>query len=317
MHIRNLEFKPALRISSKHFQMIAAALLPPGKAPHERELLVDVGFGDRLSCLVSTPPDWRPQGRTIVLIHGLGGSHLSPYMIRMARKLYARNDQVIRINLRNCGTGKGLSKRFYSAGTSADVRMVLDQIKKLYPDTSVQLIGFSLGGNIALKLAAELSTDGADLLKTCIAVCPPVDLERAVEAIQSKENSLYHARYLNSLLKQVPDAPRSIKSLFQFDDLITGPMWGYSGAREYYQKCSSGPLLKSIQCQTHLLFAADDPFIPMDSFLQLHTSEHVHCWMSRRGSHMGFLGSVFNEFHWLDHLLLEWTKGNFSVYETI
>lgn len=313
--MKHLDFKPAFGLSSHHLQIVLSAFLPSGKAPPSEQMFVDIGKGDKLSCHVSTPPLWDPKGRTIVLIHGLGGSHHSRYMVRMARKLYARNDKVVRVNLRNCGSGKGLSSLPYCGGNSQEIREVLEKVKNEYPDSEIQLIGFSLGGNIVLKMAGEMGDDANRLIKTCIAICPSINLEQSVRAIERKEYQLYHAYYLKSILKQAHQwLPCKINSLFEFDDKLTGPLWGFSGAKEYYQACSSEYFLNKIACDTHLMFAKDDPFISLDSLAKMSLPKSVHIWVTQYGGHMGFLGKFTKpkEFQWMDQQLLKWTSGNFD-----
>lgn len=312
--MKHLDFKPAFGLSSKHLQIVLSAFLPPGKAPPSDHLFVDIGKGDKLSCHVSTPASWDPQGRIVVLIHGLGGSHNSRYMVRMARKLYARNDKVVRVNLRNCGTGEGLSSLPYCGGNSQEIREVLHWLKNQHPYSEIQLIGFSLGGNIVLKMAGELGDEAKTLIKTCIAVCPPINLEQCVNAIERREHAIYHSYYLNSIIKQARQwLPGKISSIYEFDDKLTAPLWGFSGAKEYYQACSSENFLSKIACESHLLFARDDPFISLDSLESMSLPKSVNIWVAPHGGHMGFLGKVTKpkEFHWMDQQLLKWTSGIF------
>lgn len=305
----DLSFEPCFGISSRHLQMILSAYLPAGKEPPSENLIVEVGNGDKISCHVSTPPKWADTYRTVVMVHGMGGSACSRYMIRMARKLYYKNVKVVRVNLRNCGSGRGLSKLPYCAGNSSDIFKVLIKIKDKTPNSPIQLIGYSLGGNIGLKLAGELGKKSIDLVEKYIAVCPPFNLEKSIEAILSKQNQIYHKYYLKNILKQGrPWVQNSINSLLQLDERFTGPLWGFSGAKEYYQKCSCINFLPYITKQTNILVAKDDPFIPLSSLDDASISEHVNIWATKFGSHMGFLGPFTSgQFQWMDHILLKWT----------
>src|SRR4029453_9162833 len=111
----------------------------------------------------------------VVLLHGLCGCHRSAYMRRLAYKLWRCGLRAIRMNLRGCGSGKGLARQPYHSGQSEDVRAVLDELHAETPQSPLQLVGFSLGGNIALKLAGELGNTVAASLQQVIAVCPPAD----------------------------------------------------------------------------------------------------------------------------------------------
>lgn len=316
MHkIKRLHFQPFLGLYSRHLQMIISAYIPGGKAPPSKQWFVDLGNDDQLSCEVSTPQNWKENNKTIALIHGLGGSHTSRYMVRMARKLYKRGNKVVRINLRGCGSGKGLSKLPYSAGNSYDVLKVLQALKKETPDSETSVIGFSLGGNTVLKLAGELGSEAENLVKTFIAVCPPLDLEQCVLSIQQKKYSLYHKYYLKRIFEQAGKwTTTKFQSLYEYDDKITGPLWGFTGAQDYYQNCSSKKFLSKIRVTSHVICAEDDPFIPIDALKDVPLSQHVNLWTTKYGSHMGFLGQTNQgwKFHWIDHLLLNWVEGQFS-----
>lgn len=304
-----LDFKPLFGLWSKHLQMIVSAYSFSGKAPPSESWLVDVGNGDKLSCEVSTPPNWNANGKTVLLIHGLGGSHRSRYMVRMARKLFEIGVKSVRINLRNCGSGVGLSKLPYGAGNSQDVKIVIEQLKKQFPDSEIVLIGFSLGGNTALKLAGELGSKAEHFIKKVIAVCPPLDLEQTVQLIQEKKNWVYHRYYLKSILRQSSAwLKEKVSSIYEFDDKITGPLWGFSGAKDYYEKCSSIKFIGHIRCETHIIFAEDDPFISIEPLEKITIPSQVDIWISKKGSHIGFIGfsDKAKGFQWLDNLLLDW-----------
>lgn len=312
--VRELKFKPLFGLSSRHLQMIVSAFTPPGKAPPSKQWLVDIGNGDKLSCEVSTPLSWQKNHKTIALIHGLGGSHSSRYMVRNSRKFFAKGYKAVRINLRGCGSGKGLSKLPYNAGNSNDILHVLQALKSENPESEITVIGFSLGANMALKLAGELSFDAEKFVKTFIAICPPLDLEQTVFSIQQRKYHLYHQYYFKKILEQArPWTTQKFRSIYEFDDKITGPVWGYRGAQEYYQSCSSKQFLHKIRVTSHLLCAEDDPFVPKNALEDLPLSNHVHLWKTKYGSHMGFLGITEQawKFQWMDHLLSNWIENKF------
>jgi uncharacterized protein len=309
MRIQNLHFKPFLGLSSRHLQMIISTIVPSGKAPPSQQWLIDIGNEDKLSCEVSVPPNWRKSDKTILLIHGLGGSHASRYMVRMARKLYNRGNKVVRVNLRGCGSGKGLSKLLYNAGNSQDLLKIFLLLNEEFPDSAVTLIGFSLGGSIALKLGGELTEETKHVVKTIIAICPPFDLERTVLAMQEKKNYIYHQYYLKGIYKQA-GTTQKFQSVYDYDDKVTGPTWGFIGAQDYYKINSSKNFIDKISVACHILCAEDDPFVSIEALEEIALPENVHLWTTKYGSHMGFLGR--KEFQWLDHLLLKWIKEDFK-----
>lgn len=307
---KKIKFKPFFGLASNHLQMIISAFMPSGKSPPSIQQLFEIGNGDRLSCEISIPQNWTEKQKTVALIHGLGGSHESRYMIRMTRKLYEKGNKVVRINLRGSGSGKGLSKLPYNAGNSQDVLKVLEELKKMHPLSEITLIGFSLGGNIALKLAGELGLEAEKLIKTVIAISPPFDLEHTVLAMQQRNHWLYLKYYLKGISKQAkPWTTEKFRSVYEYDDKITGPLWGYSGAKDYYLNNSSKYFLDKIAVTTHILCAEDDPFVSIAALKGITTTDHVHLWTTDSGSHMGFLGRT--NFQWLDALLLSWVDDKY------
>lgn len=308
MRIKNLHFVPFFGLSSWHLQMVISAFSPRGKEPPSTQLLVELGQGDKLSCEISIPPQWKANDETVVMVHGLGGSHASRYMIRMSRKLYGKGYKVARVNLRGCGSGKGMSKLGYNAGNSHDVLKVIEQLKLDAPQSAIALIGFSLGGNLALKLGGELSAEAKSLIKTIIAICPPFDLKKTVLAMQETKNYLYHKYFLKGIQNQA-ETKQKFMSVFEYDEKVTGPTWGFSGAQEYYDYSSSKHYLSKISIPCHILCAKDDPFVSVEELNDISLPDNVHLWITQYGSHMGFLGR--KEFQWLDQLLVNWIEGKF------
>jgi predicted alpha/beta-fold hydrolase len=304
--IKKLNFKPFWGLSSKHLQILLSSYSWTGKAPPSKQCLVDIGNGDQLSCEVSTPLNW-DEKTTIALVHGLSGSHESNYMIRMARKLYHKGYKVVRINLRGCGSGVGLSKLPSGAGNSRDLLKVLHSVKEENPNTHILLIGFSLGGNTTLKLAGELGEEAKKLVKKFIAVCPPLDLEETARLIQQPKHFFYHYYYISRLRKQAKAwIKTAIRTIHDYDEAISAPLWGFKDAHDYYSKCSSIRFLDKIRCETHIVLAEDDPFISPDILKKCDLPDCIHVWLTPHGGHLGFLGRP--RWQWMDDLLLQWVK---------
>ena len=151
--------------------------------------------------MLSTPLSWTSSQKTILLIHGMGGSHAANYMVRMSRKFYEKGYRTLRINLRGIGPGAALAQRPYHGGSSDDILQVVQALKDQTPDTSIVLIGYSLGGNIALKLVGELGEKADSLLAQTIAICPPIDLSQTVQSLLNSTNRFYHRYYVKRLKK--------------------------------------------------------------------------------------------------------------------
>lgn len=298
---------PTTGLSSPHIQTVMAAYRHAGPVPQTEQWHVTLDDGDILSCAVSVAPNWQKSAKTVVLVHGLGGSEESKYMIRLTRHCYQRGCKVVRVNLRGCGPGKGLAKLPYNAGTSDDILRVLQELKCKESASPIVLMGFSLGGNIVLKLAGELGGRAKGYYEKCIAVSAPLDLAETVHLIEKKRHLIYHRYYLNKILLQAaPWVKQKVRSLYEFDNLVTAPLWGYRGADDYYRSCSSIGFLSKIEHETHILCAEDDPFVNLDRLYGMELSDKLHLYQTKHGGHMGFQGRtemVFNG-HWMDQWLL-------------
>lgn len=154
-------------------QTLAAYWYPSGnRIDNQRHSFIDLPDGDRLAITENTPKQFTENTRTILLVHGLTGSHLSGYMIRTARQFLEEGYRVIRMDLRGCGAGRGMAKQIYHAGRSDDPRQILRWLAQYYPKSPVTVIGFSLGANMILKMAGEDGQNRSGNLDSVIAVSP-------------------------------------------------------------------------------------------------------------------------------------------------
>lgn len=307
---QQIDFRPLPGLASPHLQMIMANYGPSGHEPPSESFIVRLSDGDSLSCMMSTPPTWKPAYPTIVIVHGVGGSHQSSYMIRLSRKFYHSGIRVVRVNLRGCGTGSGLNCRPYNSGNSQDIWEVVEILKLRHPYSPIRLLGFSLGGNLILKLAGEQGEKALNIIERITAVCPVIDLIQTINWISHKSNWFYHKYYLQNVLKQGRKwaVGKTIKTLRSFDDQITAPMWGYMDADDYYQKCSSYKFIPEIKVPCDILMTADDPFIDPYALKKSKIPNSTNLWMTTHGSHLGFIGSGsgIKGPYWMDNLLLQW-----------
>lgn len=308
--IETLSFQPPPGLASAHIQTILPFLLGKGgEESPSAPFLVQLEDGDSIFCKMSTPPEWKQHQKTILLLHGLGGSDSSDYMIRMSRKLYQAGYRVLRLNLRGSGQGIHFAQRPYHAGLSHDILQVIHILKKQIPESPLVLIGFSLGGNVVLKLLGELGERAVPLVEKAITICVPIDLAQTMEFLSQPFNQLYHYYYV-SRLREIGSrwiGKQTIRSILDFDNLVTASQWGYSDAFDYYSQCSSLSFLPSI-CQTcHLIFSEDDPFVNCRLVIERSLSSRVKIWISKHGGHMGFWGWAGKEhgYSWLDSLLLK------------
>lgn len=317
------EFQPLRPFVSGHAQTLAARFWPrlPDREPFRLHELA-LPDGDRLVLVEDRPPPgWREGGRITTLLHGLSGCHRSTYMIRLARKLVDAGSRVIRVNLRGCGPGVGLARNPYHSGRSEDARAVLGWLGRRYPGSPVTLIGFSLGGNIALKMAGEDGNQPTGLLDSLIAVSPPVDLEACATRIARRENRLFESHFLGCLKRDVLRAEPGFRfpegmNLIGFDEVYTAPRCGFLNARDYYARASSGPWIPNISIPTLILSSRDDPVVETEALTRLPSHPRLDLIVTERGGHVGFLGrESFRGIgvRWMDRLILRWMESRFSV----
>ncbi|MFO0966802.1 MAG: alpha/beta fold hydrolase [Gemmataceae bacterium] len=279
---------------------------------------VSLPDGDALAVHETRPVGWAPGGPQAVLVHGLGGCHQSGYMIRVTNRLAERGWRVVRVDMRGAGAGAGRASRLYNAAGSGDIRCVVDHVRAEAPDSPTALVGFSLGGNVVLKLAGETGGRG---LRAIVAVAPPVDLERCSGLIERQP--LYNGFFVRHLVAQVRAQeqarrlpafpfPRRL-SLFLFDDLYTAPRGGFAGATDYYRKASSAPLLSGIETPTLILAARDDPFVCGRTLARLPPHSFMETHMEAHGGHLGFLGrDGAGGVRWAERYIVEWLMRGIS-----
>jgi predicted alpha/beta-fold hydrolase len=290
---------------------------------------IDAGDGDRLSVLESAPAGWRVGDPQVLLVHGLAGCARAPYVVRIGIRLVGIGLRVVRMNLRGAGAGFGSARGIYHAGRTDDLRIVAEWMARRAPGSPLGLVGFSLGGNLVLKLAAEASKRPLDGLDAVVAANPPVDLAACCRHMQRPENRLYDRHFVRMLRKQAtrlhqafPDlGPVRVPpgaTLYQFDDLYTSRCNGFAGALDYYTRSSAAPLIPQIAIPGLVVHAADDPFIPVDPFYEIQFPECLALELLDSGGHLGYLGRNLwkGDCRWLDVRLTTWLAARWAMNPT-
>jgi predicted alpha/beta-fold hydrolase len=294
---------------------------PPSTA-HEMEL----PDGDRLVILESTPSLWRGPRPVAVLVHGLAGDADAPYMQRLAARLFTMGIRVLRVNLRGAGAGFGLARAIYHAGRSDDVREVLKWLHPRAPGASIALIGFSLGANLVLKLAAEAALEPVAGLNCVVAANPPIDLIACARAMRSPANRFYElnfARWLRAMVRRLharfPELGRpeldGVWSVYDFDDRYTAPRNGFASADDYYTRCSLVDALARITIPGLIVHAMDDPWIPHEAFLQAQRPPRLALDLVQHGGHLGYVSREpwQGDHRWLDSRLEVWLRSQWGI----
>jgi predicted alpha/beta-fold hydrolase len=320
-------FEPHPLLRGGHLQTIAGRYLPSPRTRlpstyHE----VPLGDGDRLSALESIPPGWRQGDPAVILVHGLAGCARSPYVVRVAVRLVALGVRVVRMNLRGAGSGFGLARGIYHSGRTEDLRAVADRLAGRAPGSPIGLVGFSLGANLVLKLAAEAAAVPMAGLDCVVAANPPLDLSVCCRHIQRPENRIYDRNFVRLLRAEVcklhaafPDLePADLSqalTLYDFDDVYTAPRNGFAGAEDYYGRCSAGPLVPRIQIPGLVVHAEDDPFIPPEPFRLVRFPTQLALELIPSGGHLGYVSRTRwgGDRRWLDVRLASWLASHWRL----
>ncbi len=314
------KFRPPPLLRNPHVQTIVAAQVRLTRPPPSTTLLARLDDGDQLALEVSTPEGWSPGDRTVLLMHGLCGCQGSNYLVRLAKKLYRLGIRAVRMNQRGCGSGRGLARHLYHSGRSEDALAAVQALRETSPVSSV--VGFSLGANMALKLAGELGAAAAEHFDQVVAICPPANLLGCAYLISRPSSRLYDQFFVRLLRRLVADrhalfpdlGPVDLPdelTLYGFDDVYTAPHSGFKNALDYYARSSSAQFVPNVQVPCHVLFAEDDPFIDPAALDAVRVPANVQVIRTPHGGHLGFLGMPGKRrgFRWMDAQILRWVTG--------
>jgi predicted alpha/beta-fold hydrolase len=260
-----------------------------------------------------------PKGE-LLIVHGLEGSSLSGYARSMAYAALDRGYSACRFNLRGCGGTEHLALTSYHGGQTSDVLSVIRQRREA-SGQPLFLAGFSLGGNIVLKLAGELGDAAPDLLSGVCSVSAPIDLAACATALERPENFLYQRRFVARLKERIRRRNRQdpelytlkhlhkIRTIVDFDTYYTARLFGFGTAANYFSTQSSGQFLDRIRIPALLVQAQDDPLIPFSIYNHpaFASNANLRLVTSAHGGHVGFISRRRPRF-WVDQLVLDWVE---------
>lgn len=302
--------------SNGHLSTIYSALLRrPRRIPQERERL-ELADGDFLDLDWTAPEE--PNGRILILLHGLEGHAQRPYMMGSATLFAQSGYRVCSVNLRGCSGEPNRQYRSYHSGATEDLEAVLEHVTLAQPEAPIYLKGFSLGGNLILKFLGEQARFSQQV-RGAVAVSAPVHLHDSLLQLNQFQNVLYSRRFLSNLKEKLerkrtqfpdlltPEIINNIRTLKDFDDAYTSRAHGFRDALDYYERCSSLPLLSSITTPTLLLNARNDSFLGPRCYPEDICAVHpmLTLEMPGHGGHVGFVqngGFYYNEVRALEFL---------------
>jgi hypothetical protein len=275
---------------------------PLPRLPPPTPRYFDVGIETRVlgHCHWQAQPWLHP---TLLVLHGLEGSSDAHYVRGIADKAFRAGLNVIRLNQRNCGGTEHLSAGLYHSGLTDDAAAVLRELIEVDRLPALAVAGYSLGGNLALKLAGEYGAAAPPELRAICAVSPTMDLERCVTALEQRRNRLYQWNFVRNLKARMRrkarlfpgrfplNGLRRIRTVREFDDAFTAPHHGFRDARDYYYRASALRVVDRIRVPTLIVSALDDPFVPPEPFRDTTVTENpaITVVLTPEGGHCGFV----------------------------
>jgi predicted alpha/beta-fold hydrolase len=318
-------FVPRRWLRGGHVQTVASFLIQRHlRLPAPEARMIEVAPGVEVLCHCHWQND-RTKALTIIVVHGLEGSSESQYMLGIAEKGLRAGMNVVLYNQRNCGGTDALAPVLYHSGLSNDIAAVARELIARDGVSRLALVGFSMGGNLVLKLAGEwgLSEHGRSAdgrtddgrknaappqFRAVAACCPALDLAASADELHAPSNRLYEAYFLWALRRRMRykaslfpghfDLTRlkGLRSLREFDDQVTAYYCGFTGADDYYDRASAAHVVGNISVPALILHAANDPFILItpETRKKILANPHIKFVESEDGGHCAFIGARSN-----------------------
>jgi predicted alpha/beta-fold hydrolase len=317
-------FKPHRLLQSGHAQTIGAYAWPRRfrfASERDQERLFEVAPGVK----VLAHCRWQVEAKacpTIVAWHGIEGSTSSNYMQATAEKGFRAGFNVIRVNFRNCGGTEHLTSTIYHGGLSADLAAVVRELIEKDHVSRMLLVGYSLGGNLVLKLAGEYGDNPPSEILGICAVSPSVDLSSSAEMILKRSNWIYHQDFVRRLKKRIRTNHRlypelydlsgldAVRTLKEFDDRFTARAHGFVDANDYYYRSSALRVIDRVRIPTLIIHAEDDPFIPFAPLRNPAVTNNPYILLvgSKQGGHVAFISTDPNgdqDRFWAENRVIE------------
>jgi len=315
-------FRPSFLLKNKHIQTLYSSLfrkIPAHKFEIEKFELSD---GDFIECYWYNKTDKNHNRAIVVIFHGLGGSYKSPYIQGTMRELDKNGFDSVVVHFRSCSGVMNRSAKSYHSGKTDDALEFIKSLKVRFAETKLFCIGYSLGGNMLLKLLGELGD--ASLITAAISVSAPMQLDICANKMNRGSSKFYQhllLKNLNGLLEKKYDSHdmkslinldkkdvKKLSSFWEFDDAYTAPIHGFNSAKEYYKKSSSKQFLKHIKTNTLIIHSLDDPFMtPKILPNKSEISSNIELEVYPHGGHVGFIeGTLFKPKYWLEERVVKY-----------
>ncbi len=318
-------FAPHPWLRNAHAMTLVSALWPRGtpRLPRAQDRLFEVDAGTQLLAKCH----WQAQRRAhpaLVLVHGLEGSSESAYMRGLAEKAFLSGFSILRLNQRCCGGTDHLTPTLYNSGLSGDYRAILAELVERDALPEIFFAGYSMGGNLVLKMAGELGGAAPQALRGVCAVCPSLDLVACTDALSEPQNMLYQRHFVHRLKARLRRKARlfpgrfrlnvldGVRTVREFDNAITAPHGGYRDAADYYQRASAARVLRQVSVPTLIVTAKDDPLVPFRLFEAsgIDGNPHITLVAPDHGGHCGFISRAGGwGRYWVETRVVEFCRG--------
>jgi uncharacterized protein len=320
-----MAYTPKQGLANGHLMTIYAwgkpRRFPDLPAPSER--LFDVAPDARVLAHCHWQPD-PARHPALLALHGLEGSSGAHYMRGLADKAFAAGFNVILLNQRNCGGTERLAAGLYHSGLTADADFVMREVGTRDGVNRFILAGYSLGGNLALKLAGEYGDAPPPHLLGVCAVSPVIDLEGCVRALERRQNFVYQWNFVRGLKGRMRrkaewfpgrftiDGLHRIRTVREFDEIYTAPHFGFRDASDYYYRASALRVIDRVRVPSLIISADDDPFVPSASFADpaVLGNPHLRVIVTPKGGHCAFVTdrSAGDDGYWAERQILEFAS---------
>ena len=299
-------FIPRRPFVGGHAQTLAGNFLPRRNAmPPPEKRRIQVAPDMQLLCHCHWQAE-RTAATTVIIVHGLEGSTASQYVIGTGSKAWRAGMNVVRMNMRNCGGTEHLGPSLYNSSMSHDVGAVAETLIREESLARIALAGFSMGGNLVLKMLGEWGANAPRQIVAGIGVSPAMDLAASADALHEPANRVYEWKFLRGLRHRIQRKARlypgrydtgylrGLRSLREFDDQITARYCGFRDAQDYYTQAASAQFLDRIMVPTLILHAEDDPFIRVlpETRRKIADNPHITYLETQHGGHCAFLAAA-------------------------
>jgi predicted alpha/beta-fold hydrolase len=319
------DFVPRRGLRNGHLMTVAAWGRPRQfpNLPRPERRFFDVASGTRILAECHWQPD-RSNRPALLALHGLEGSSAAHYMRGLADKAFRAGFSVLLLNQRNCGGTEALCEGLYHSGLTEDADHVIRALVAADGVARIVVAGYSLGGNLALKLAGDYGDARPAALCGVAAVSPVLELEACVRALERRQNLFYQLNFVRGLRARMRRKAEhqpgrfpvgrldSVWTVRQFDEVFTAPHFGFGGASDYYHRASAMRVVDRIRVPALILTAEDDPFVPAAPFASpaLQGNPQVHVTVTRHGGHCAFLGPALegDDGYWAEREIVRFAQ---------